>query len=98
MRDAMRDVQSERTSQIAKGYGPKHDDYHFDGSIARAASLIAADYCGAVFNVPDDRPEGWESVLLRHVQEKYRSNSRQKLVIAAAMIVAEIERIDRLTN
>lgn len=91
------EIDQRRQKQIAKGYDAAHDDQHTKGEIA----LGAAAYCqsaakpklyqkkpGAAFTFPTCWP--WKS------SEFNPKNPREDLLNAAAMIVAEIERIDRL--
>jgi len=77
---AARDVLAERQRQTAKGWTPEHDDTHRHGEIIM---------------------EGWgaRSRLLR--ANGYRSfgelsECRDQLVKAGALILAEIERLDRI--
>lgn len=90
LRDAVIDVVTERERQITQeGYTPEHDDRHVlgqlrDGAIAYAlADRRCTRDAEALINFwPfDDEPK----------HKGYRRN----LVIAAAMLIAEIERIDR---
>ena len=90
---AINDVIAERIRQIAK-YPAEHDDGHDDGSIALAASCIA-DPSGGLLQLSEPQVffSGWEKGLARHIRAKH--THRQRLVVAAAMLVAEIERLDR---
>lgn len=94
---AIDDIDAERNRQIAKGFSPQHDDEHTDGSLLHAAILAACDVAGlAIANVDPPSVDGpWPDQFVLHMQGKYQNNTRQKLVIAAALVVAEIERIDR---
>jgi hypothetical protein len=103
---AMQDIVEERAGQILReGFGPAHDDQHDDFSMSNAASVYAA--CASVG--PADRavmdehglrgtpgklqelwPISWDISWLKPVSR------RRDLVKAAALIVAEIERLDRL--
>lgn len=93
---AMRDVIAERGRQVeVEGYTPDHDDEHGNGELAR----LAAAYCinhsvstyryapglSAICVMIADTVKGWFKP----------KDSRRDLVRAAALIVAEIERIDR---
>lgn len=78
-----RDILAERRRQIdAEGYTLEHDDAHVHGEIANAA----ADYA-----LPGQSPlsGSWAA-------DKALKPRRQQLVIAGALILAEIERIDRI--
>lgn len=86
-------VAKERTRQIVeKGYTAEHDDEHMDGSIADAGACYALnpDY------ISDER---FTKVLLWPWDPKYfnRENHdrKQQLIIAAAFINAEYDRIVR---
>ena len=89
---AAADVVAERQRQITvEGWTPEHDDEHTYGELVQEA----ADLCvyGTDFRVVDldgDRMVGWG------LTEAHRDNRRRQLVIAGALILAEIERIDRV--
>lgn len=104
---ALADVVRERNRQVTEeGWTPEHDDQHTDGGLARVASFYAVvstldDHERAAL-FPDgefqfDRfhilshiwPASWAS---RWLKPKDR---RRDLVRAAALIIAEIERLDR---
>lgn len=75
----------ERGRQIEKGYTAEHDD----GLTAFELSTVAAAVTlGSVDHLSGDTPE-WAG----HIIEKW--DTRRRLVIAAALVVAEIERLDR---
>lgn len=94
---AIDDVIAERRrQQEVEGWTPEHDDQHKTGEMPRAAGLyaISAGFAAKYLDgetetcpVPDGwpwAPEWWKP-----------TNSRRDLVKAAALIIAEIERIDR---
>lgn len=87
--DAARDVLGERLRQVtAEGWTPAHDDEHEIGELARAAACYAANATGyrlqSRINIwPWDR-EWWKP-----------STPRRDLIKAGALILAEIERLDR---
>lgn len=84
---AVLDVAAERRRQIeAEGWTPEHDDEHGDGSLAVAASCLAdtertPGLCPGRWPWP---ASAWKSKGRRH-----------DLVRAGALILAEIERLDR---
>lgn len=91
---AVADVLTERRRQTEiEGWTPAHDDEHRDGSLATAAACYAHPRgLGGVYEVPQrpvplDWP--WEVAAWRP------KDRRRNLVRAAALLLAEIERIDR---
>lgn len=88
---AVLDVAAERRRQIeAEGWQPDHDDEHTRGELVQAAADLCLD--GTDFRVVDpdgDRMIGWG------LTERHHSDRRRQLVIAGALILAEIERLDR---
>jgi len=91
---AARDVLAERRRQIeAEGWTPEHDDQWYCGEIAEAAASYAmastyyhADPYVAVLSIWP-----WSRSWLKP------TNRRRDLVKAGALILAEIERLDRLS-
>lgn len=93
------DIIKERRRQIAfEGWTPEHDDEHTDGSLALAAGA----YCEsavrpkilnrkphAAFAIPKLWPQSWSLDWWKP------KSPREDLVIAGALIIAEIERLDR---
>ncbi len=104
---AIADIAAERLRQIeAEGWSQDHDDAHSDGEMARAAGIYAViagsdrtDYRNATGGYSlNDILQG----LMDHYWPWDRSwfkpaDRRRDLVKAGALIVAEIERLDRLT-
>lgn len=104
--DALRDVAAERSRQVeAEGWTPEHDDEHNDGSMAAAAACYAMHSAisagidsGRVERLADpvqafDRfvPSYWP-----WAREWWKPrDKRRNLVKAAALLLAEIERLDR---
>lgn len=88
MSTVLDEVAVERKRQIAKGFTAEHDDMHTDGSLAVCASglLFLLDGKKDVLN--------WTLPRITHIRKKH--TKRQQLVIAVAMAIAEIERMDRL--
>lgn len=88
---AAADVLAERQRQISvEGWTPEHDDEHTHGELVQAA----ADLClyGTDFRVVD--PDG-DQMIGWGLTERHRDNRRRQLVIAGALIIADIERRDR---
>ena len=88
---AARDVLAERRRQIdVEGWTPEHDDQHSNGEMARAASCYITDKERA--HIPTT-PMKWPWSDAWWKPDGYRRN----LVKAGALILAEIERLDRLS-
>lgn len=81
----------ERRRQIeVEGYPPDHDEYNSGGELAAAAACYALSASGPGCE-GDDPPPMWPWVA-----EVWKpKNPRRDLIRAAALIVAEIERLDR---
>lgn len=88
--DAARDVLDERTRQISvEGWTPAHDDEHSSGEMASAAGAYALYVSGRVQRAKAEQLWPWDL-------EWFKPTSRRRtLVKAGALIIAEIERIDR---
>ena len=77
------EIRNERARQVsAEGWSPQHDDQQLHGELAYAAAAYA-------LGAPGFWPTAWPRA---HWKPKSR---RRDLVRAAALLVAEIERIDR---
>lgn len=98
---AILDIELERArQQLVEGWTPEHDDTHDNGELAYAAVVYArhaTDAGGAGEALMRDArrigaPQDWPWSL-----DWYKpSDRRRDLVKAGALIVAEIERLDRL--
>jgi hypothetical protein len=96
------DIAAERNRQInGEGFTPDHDDEHTDRALASAAATYC--YAASLEGIPrlDLRadmdvtaaklwPNGWKQSWFKS------THHRRDLIKAAAMIVAEIGRLDRL--
>jgi len=83
---AARDVLAERQRQVEQeGWTPAHDDAYVDGQLASAAVAYAQAY--TPYLVPSSWP--WA------VEWFKAGNDRRNMVKAGALILAEIERLDR---
>jgi hypothetical protein len=93
---ALLDVARERLRQVtAEGWTPEHDDQHTDMDLSAAAGCYAMHVSGGLGmhdyganEVPNQwpfEPAAWKP-----------KDERRDLIRAAALILAEIERIDRL--
>ncbi|WP_414617247.1 hypothetical protein [Yersinia intermedia] len=94
------EIANERLRQISvEGWTPEHDDQHSSGELAGAAGYYAKHVNARQWcfkNNPDDyqcepEPSGWPWAA-----EWWKpKNPRSDLIRAAALIVAELERLDR---
>lgn len=85
---AIDDVLAEREKQRQK-WGDDHDDDC--GELATAAAFLAdPEYVEDVDAESVQHDEWWVRLRQRH-----RADRRQQMVIAAALAIAEIERLDR---
>jgi|JI10StandDraft_1071094.scaffolds.fasta_scaffold11442_11 hypothetical protein len=87
---AASDVLAERQRQIdVKGWTPEHDDEHVDGSLSVAA-LAFLDWIHGVY------PEGFAPFSWPWNPSAFKPEDRRTaLCKAAALLLAEIERLDR---
>jgi len=83
-------IGAERRRQLLEGgWTTEHDDEHTDGALAVVAAQLAVDGTDETVTTvchPEDR---------FRVVRKHRKDRRRQLVIAAALLVAEIQRFDR---
>lgn len=89
MTDATRDVLAERRRQVeAEGWTPEHDGLHSTQELAFAAA------CYATADAGDPPPAVWPW----HLSWWKPADRRRNLEKAGALILAEIERLDRAAN
>jgi hypothetical protein len=88
---AARDVLAERQRQVsAEGWTPEHDDEHDIGEMADAAASYALHASGWTETIPGGIwPADWSQKWWKP------TTPRRNLVKSGALILAEIERIDR---
>jgi hypothetical protein len=86
---AVRDVLVEREQHITReGWTPEHDDHHIHGEMVDAAICYAQGY--PALDVAGEYGRWpWEMSWWKP------TNNRRNLVKATALLLAEIERIDR---
>lgn len=92
---ALEDIAAERHRQIeSEGWKPEHDDEHGLGELAGAAAAYAmAD------DFPNKAAELWPWEIGADGKNWWKpSDRRRNLVKAGALIVAEIERLDRIVG
>jgi hypothetical protein len=88
---AIEDVAAERKRQIeSEGWSPQHDSAHSLGEMARAAACYAIPRASSDFQVMVGLLWPWDRKWWKP------KDRRRDLVRAAALIVAEIDRLDRL--
>lgn len=85
----LKEIAAERRRQVVKGYDAAHDDAHTGGQIAQAAAAFALSASGKSTTALMCWP--WS----KHDFDDGIGRSRENLIKAAAMAVAEIERLDR---
>lgn len=96
------DIAAERRRQIeAEGWTPKHDDQHSKGDLAVAAACYALH--GVSFDHRSHPIRDIIGMALKYIWpwmiEWWKPKDRRRdLIRAAALIVAEIERLDRAAN
>lgn len=88
---AVLDVTAERRRQVqVEGWGTEHDDEHAAGELVAAAACYAAHATGYVWDGE------WPSEVWPWNLDSWKPTTpRRDLVKSAALILAEIERIDR---
>lgn len=99
---ALRDVMAERLRQIDDfGYDAKHDDGHVDGDLTKAGIAYAMAALARMHQAVGDEDQAGHAYAVvrrmypfdaRFAPEEDRRNA---LIRAAALMLAEIERIDR---
>ncbi|MEX3916001.1 hypothetical protein AB4Y43_07110 [Paraburkholderia sp. BR10872] len=91
MSDAERDVRAERVRQVSEeGFTPANDDQHALGELASAAACYALSHRWVRRDIPPPEwPGNWDRSWWKP------TTPRRDLVKAGALIIAEIERLDR---
>lgn len=93
---AAQDVIAERRRQIkVEGWTPEHDDEHFNGEMATAAACYAIGQIITIKGSVARRTPDW-SLWPWNMKWWKPKDRRRDLVRAAALLIAEIERIDRV--
>lgn len=95
------EIAAERRRQVeAEGWTPEHDDTHTLGELSLAAALYAIPYEARIGDEPLVKQEA--SIGLDMALQiacgwnlKPEPDRRRRLVKAAALLVAEVERLDR---
>lgn len=91
--DILVDIKLERDRQLEKGWDTAHDDdEHGAGQLAVAAGVLCTDILPVCDDMNDPSEGGnWMAKLAR----KTRANRKRQLTVAAALLVAELERLER---
>jgi hypothetical protein len=98
VRSVLDEIAAERQRQIdEEGWTPEHDDTHDQGALAAAGAAYALQGASHSAN------EGWRDIYRKSAgriwpydEEWWKpKDARRDLIRAAALIVAEIERLDR---
>jgi hypothetical protein len=95
------EIAAERRRQIeAEGWAPEHDDCHNRGELALAAATYCLHTVGGISLVPygdiEDNENVGPNVYWPWTASCWKPKDRRRdLIRAAALIVAEIERLDR---
>ena len=93
---ALIDIKAERRRQFAvENWSPAHDDGHTRGELALAAALYAIPYEGGLVDQEDFFGLHMALEIRAAWTLKPEADLRRRLVKAAALLVAEIERLDR---
>lgn len=82
------EIGAERERQVGKGYDAAHDDCN-PIDLPTLAIGVAIDDNGNMMALDEETED-----RIAHIRAK-RTSRRQRLIIAAALLVAEIERMDR---
>ncbi len=91
-------VREERNRQVSKGYDAQHDDTHTKGELVGVAEAVIhvvmyPHHPVRGLSSPDPRdPGNWHEYIIH----KWRHDDVRMLTIAVALLVAEIERLERL--
>ncbi|OCJ46346.1 hypothetical protein [Serratia sp. 14-2641] len=93
-------VVDERLRQVnAKGWTPEHDDEHVNDEIAAFAALYAMpEACRDWPAKETGYGENWAEAICPNNWAAKFGDRRRELVKAGALILAEIERLDRVSN
>jgi hypothetical protein len=87
MERILKEIAAKRLLQIALGYYAEHDDLHQQGEIVQMGVAYA---CRASEDfIPSDVAWPWDEPMAE------QKDARNDLLVAGALIVAEIERLDR---
>lgn len=93
--NALQEIEHERLRQESdEGWTPEHDDSHEGGDLAHAAAAYAMGKM-AIVNIGGERTRLWP---WEDAYWKDGDTRRRQLVKAGALIVAELERLERAST
>jgi hypothetical protein len=96
---AIDDIAAERQRQIAsEGWTLEHDDEHDGRELAYAAACYAVGDHRIIGLDDNGKPVGEASIWPWHLDWWKPKDRRSNLIRAGALIVAEIERLDRASS
>ena len=90
MNPILLEVQAERDRQIAKGYDAAHDDEATEGQLAEVAGMVMLSQHSVHGALSQSR------AAADYILNEWGEDRRKQLLIAAALLVAEVERLDRM--
>lgn len=90
---ALEMIAAERAYQLSQGYSAEHDDAQRNGELAAAAACFVIGSCDLVDRAGGSEKPLWPPAWPKEIVDK-RTRIKQ-LVIAGALIAAEIEREQR---
>lgn len=90
----------ERERQISEeGWSPEHDDEHVNGELANVAACFSATNELYLYSKHSDGLHNMTACHLYPWEDKYykkaSKNRKQQLIVAGALIIAELERLER---
>lgn len=108
-KEALEEIMLERLHQVSKGYDAPHDDEHVLGEIAQGAAFYAMNSAAFLHSPPHKKRNGavyvGPNAHQKHItadacwpweaSQRKIHNSYDSLVVAGAMLVAEIARRKR---
>ena len=85
-------IEMERLNHLERGYDPAHDDNEVNGEMAIAAALYAADDTSLL----ETKELPWPWAEQDYPDRRGKLDRKRQLVIAGALIAAEIDRLIRI--
>ena len=90
MNPILLEVQAERDRQIAKGYDAAHDDEATEGQLSEVSGMVLLSRHTVHGALLESR------AAADYILNKWGEDRRRQIIIALAMGLAEIERLDRM--